>query len=360
MDENFLQWARKNQSKALIPNALLEPRHPHDGIGAAVVVRGCLYFEKAYDANVRESLAQCFDDYLAVAGDRLTFLWHNGGAAQAFAHAKAMRKLAAKLGENDRFDFDYMSGEHPGDAGFWGFHVFGMRGWEQKMGTRGVDSLDFSFPMVSVQENPDAFVALFFRCAQRLSAVRGHAGFAVDLSPTHRTENESTEYWVSQLMPGLDVGYPAANSERDMQDKIKSVDWLTAISKDMLDRVGGVRHLRSELPPAWFAFGNYGPGVIIRAGVFPESGVSEDESKPPVVPPAYIILDAALRPIRSSAMANLQRGTINGDAPVYNTPAATNSWLRRFETDEAGLLAAKAALLDTPPLSAANALPNPL
>ena len=360
MDKNFLQWANENQSRLLVPNALLEPRHSHEGIGAAVAVRGCLYFEKAYDAEVRETLAQCFDDYCAVAGDKLTFLWHNGKAAQAFNKAKPMRDLASKLGENDRFDFDYMSGESASDAGFWSFHVFGMRGWEQKMGTRGVDVLDFSFPMVAVQEDPDAFAGLFFRFAQRLKALRGHAGFAVNLSPTAQTENESTEFWVSQIMPGLDVGYPAANPERDMRDKIKSVDWLTAISKDMLDRVGGVSKLRSELPPAWFAFGDYGAGVVIRAGVLPDGGLSESEDKPPVLPPAYVVLDAALRPIRASEMEILQRGTVNGDAPVYNTKASTAAWLRRFETDENGLLAAKAALLDTPSLEPSNALPNPL
>ena len=329
MDKNFLQWAKENQSRLLVPNALLEPRHSHKGIGAAVVVRGCLYFEKAYDAEVREALAQCFDDYCTVARDKLTFLWHNGKAAQAFEKAKPMREIAAKLGENDRFDFDYMSGEQASDAGFWGFHIFGMRGWEQKMGTRGVDVLDFSFPMVAVQENSDAFAGMFFRFAQRLKALRGHAGFAVNLSPTAQTENESTEFWISQIMPGLDVGYPGDNAERDMQDKIKSVDWLTAISKDMLGRVGGIHELRSELPPAWFAFGDYGTGIVIRAGSLPESGLSGDEDKPPVLPPAYVVLDAALRSIRTSEMDILQRGTVNGDAPVYNTKASTAAWLRR-------------------------------
>ena len=360
MDKNFLQWAKENQSKALIPNALLEPRHSHEGIGAAVVILGCVYFENAYDVTVREAVAQCFDEYCAAAGDRLTFLWHNGKAAQAFKKAKPMRELANKLGENDRFDFDYMSGERANDAGFWEFHVFGMRGWEEKMGTRGVDTLYFSLPVVAVQEDPDTFASLFFRCAQRLNALHGRAGFAVNLSPTEQTENESTEYWISQIMPGLDVGYPAANAERDLRDKIKTVDWLTAINKDMLDKVGGVRALRSELPPDWFSIGDYGAGVLIRAGVLPESGLSGSEDKPPAPPAAYIVLDNALREIRARRFDSLQRGTVNGDAPVYNTKESTVAWLCRFEVDDDKLLAAKAALLETPPLTAANALPNHL
>jgi hypothetical protein len=68
----------------------------------------------------------------------------------------------------------------------------------------------------------------------------------------------------------------------------------------------------------------------------------------------------ALRPIRASEIDSLQRGTVNGDAPVYNNKASTTAWLRRFEMNEDGLLAAKAALLDSTPLVAENALPNPL
>ncbi|WP_179235012.1 MULTISPECIES: hypothetical protein [unclassified Burkholderia] len=51
---------------------------------------------------------------------------------------------------------------------------------------------------------------------------------------------------------------------------------------------------------------------------------------------------------------------VNEDAPVYNTKTSTAARLRGFETDKNGLLAAKAALLDTPPFTPSNALPNPL
>ena len=360
MDNNFLQWAKENQSKALIPNALLEPRHSHEGIGAALVVRAVLYFEKAYETSVRLALADFLEEYLASSGDVLTFVWHNGKASQPFKRAKPMRDLAMSLKENDRFDFHYMSGEQASDAGFYGFHTFGMRAWEQKMGTRGVDVVDFSWPMLAVQESPDTFARLFFNAAQRLNAIHGHAGHAVNLSPVARQENEATEYWISHMMPGLDVGPVADNAARDLKGQIKTVSWLTAIDKAMFDRVGGARELRAELPPSWFSLNDYGAGVIIRAGAEPDSGRAASEGTRPSPPPAYVVLDHALRPIRATSLDVLQQGTINGDAPVYNTVASTNAWLRRFETDENGLLAAKAALLDTPPLTPSNALPNPL
>ncbi|WGS49297.1 DUF3396 domain-containing protein [Paraburkholderia sp. D15] len=360
MDNNFLQWAKENQSKALIPNALLEPRYPHEGIGAALVIRAVLYFEGAYETSVRLTLAACLDEYLASSGDVFNFVWHNGKAFQTFKRAKPMRKLATSLKENDRFDFNFTSGEQASDAGFYGFHTFGMRAWQQKMGTRGIDVVEFSWPMLAVQENPDVFARLFFNAAQRLNAIHGHAGHAVNLSPVARQENEATEYWISQMMPGFDVGPAIDNATRDLKGQIKTVSWLTAIDKAMFDKVGGARGLRAELPPSWFSLHDYGAGVIIRAGVEPSSGDAGSDAERPWLPPAYVVLDHALLPIRATSLDVLQQGTINGDAPVYGTVASTNAWLRRFETDENGLLAAKAALLDTPPLQPSNVLPNPL
>ena len=60
---------------------------------------------------------------------------------------------------------------------------------------------------------------------------------------------EATEYWIGQTIPSLDVGYAGANVERDLLDKMKSVDWLTAISNGMLEKAGGLQTIRSELPP---------------------------------------------------------------------------------------------------------------
>ncbi|KVE37644.1 type VI immunity family protein [Burkholderia sp. TSV86] len=346
MDKNFINWAKANQDQALIANGLLEPRYATGGIGAAFVVRAALYFERAFDLDIRAVIADCLDDYLQSAPDKLTFVWHNGKAAQAFKKAKSLRELAASLSPEDRFDFDYVGGKEATDASLYQFSVVGLRQRQEKSGNRGFNTLSFSWPLVDVQENPDTFVKLFFDAAKRLSAVHGHAGFAVNLSPTAINENEPTEYWISRMMPGLDVGAPSDLATRQLKGKIKTIDWLTAIDKSMLDAVGGLAALRSELPPDWFAIGNYGTGIVIRAGELPDSGASDDEGKPPVAPPTYIILDHALRAIRAGSLDALQHGTVNGGAPTYNTAVSTAEWLRRFEVSDDELLRAKAAVLN--------------
>ncbi len=84
------------------------------------------------------------------------------------------------------------------------------------------------------------------------------------------------------MLPGLDVGVPSDLATRQLKGKIKTVDWLTAIDQSMLDAVGGLSRLRSELPQEWFAIGDYGYGIVVRAGVIPDSGTSESTVNRPL------------------------------------------------------------------------------
>lgn len=90
---------------------------------------------------------------------------------------------------------------------------------------------------------------------------------------------------------------------------------------------------------------------MIQAGMQPRAG-SEEVAKgaPAIAPPAYVVLNAALRPIIAQSIGSLQRGTATGDAPVYNTESSGNEWLHRFDVTPGELLAAQAAVLDTPKL----------
>lgn len=354
IDKNFFDLAKENQDLALIANGLLEPRYATGGIGAALVVRAALYFERAYDTSVRAAIAECFEQYVQAVPDKLTFVWNNGKAAQAITMAKPIAVLATLLTPEDRFDFDYVGGKEPTDASLYRFSVVGLRQRQEKAGNRGFNALSFSWPSANVLSNPDAFVKLFFDAASRLGAAHGHAGFAVNLSPTSVNQNESTEYLISRMLPGLDVGVPSDLATRQLQGKIKTVDWLTAIDQSMLDAVGGLSRLRSELPQEWFAIGDYGHGIVVRAGVIPDSGASDVDSQPPVVPPAYIVLDHALRMIRTNDLDALQHGSVSGEAATYNTAKSTTEWLRRYEVSDELLQSAQIAILQTPKLSENN------
>lgn len=359
-NNEFEQRVQELAKAGMMPYAVFEPRYPHKGIGAALSVRAALYFKGGYTSNKRLALASVFDEYITLAKQAcgpadespIKWLWFNGKKALRFAKSPALSSLATSVGPNDGFDATYLGGETASDASSFEFTTFCLEKFQADLGTRGLDVLVFSLPVPFVQAIPDPFVQLFSDAASALDAVHGHAGLAVNLSAPGRHENESSEYFMSQqLGPGLDVGDPLAMKARDLTDRIKTIDWLTLIDKDMLERVGQVAKLRSELPKDWFSLTPCAQALLIRAGVLPQAGTPQGDGVPVSPPPAYVVLNAALRNIQADTVSILQRGTVNGDAPVYNSKPSSDAWLRRFDVSEVELLQAKAAVLDTPKVS---------
>jgi len=361
MTNELLVRAQELSKVGMLPYALLEPRYPHEGIGAALSVRAAFYFKGGYTSAKRQAIAATFDAYLALArqaagshGGPIQWLWFNGKRALRFEKAPTLWDLEKRTGENEGFDACYVGGESAREASYFEFTTFCLEKFQAGLGTRGLDVAVLTMPRPFVQANPDAFVKLFHDAAAMLDAIHGHAGLAINLSPSGRTENESSEYYMAQrLGPGVDVGDPIAMEVRDLTDRIKTIDWLTLIDKTMLQRVGGIERLRSELPRDWYALVPCARGTVVRAGVAPEAGVPQTNAAP-TPPPAYVVVNAALRDIVADTVSILQRGTANGDAPVYNSKASSDAWLRRFDVSHEALLSAKAAVLETPRLTAAD------
>ncbi|WGS41867.1 DUF3396 domain-containing protein [Burkholderia sp. JSH-S8] len=359
MSNDNEQRVQELAQAGMMPFAIFEPRYSHEGIGAALVVRAAIYFKGGYTRDKRDALAWAFDRYVTIArqasgpgvDDPVKWLWFNGKKAVPIAKAPALSSLASSVGSNEGFDATYVGGDTARDASFYEFTTFCLEQFQAELGTRGLDVMVFTLPAPFVRSNPAPFVQLFRDAAAALDAIHGHAGLAVNLSPPGRTENESSEYFMSQqLGPGIDVGNPAAMKVRDLTDRIKTVDWLTLIDKAMLGKIGGIDALQSELPKDWYDLAPCSQGLMIRAGVTPEAGVAQADAAP-TAPPAYVVLYAALRKIVTDTVSILQRGTVNGDAPVYNSKTSSDAWLRRFDVPEKQLLDAKAAVLETPKLS---------
>ncbi|CAJ9723744.1 gp30 [Burkholderia pseudomallei] len=194
-----------------------------------------------------------------------------------------------------------------------------------------MDVIDFTVPRAFLEQRPGVFQALFAGFCEALPTVSGHAGFAVNVPPMGREPNEASEYFYARRYgPGIDVGDPMGVSTVDLVGKIKTVDWLVALDGDLVRTAGGAASL--TLPPDWYVRQPLRDGgLIIQAGAAPQSGVSAGPGKPPLPPPAYVLLDAALRPIIAETMDILQSGTLDSTAPMLNTTIATEAWLKRFD-----------------------------
>ena len=351
------KW-NETHGRDAMPGAMLMKYGPEDYVGAALCVRGTLYFKGAHTAEVREALCQCFDAYQSVAKDHLTWLWRedpsNGPDKFPYLKAPPMRSMVAKMGPEDRFSFAYQGGEKPHDASPWLFYATGLRAWQAKLGWKGLDRLLFSFPQDVVERNTALFQKLFVDFARLLKIEHGHGGFALNLSLTRREPNEPTEAFMASKMAGLDAGSMGLiNSWHDegIDDHIANIGWLTAINEKMVRKVGGLDALRSELPADWFAKYDVGGGLVIQAGPKPEIAPAELDSKPAI----YVLPAMALAEVRLEDNDDLHYGSKDGEPRL--TGLAATQWLKRFEVPADELMSYKAKLLAEPKLTAETTLP---
>jgi len=364
MDKNSDSTAealRANPEALFLPGAMLMKYGPQDYVGAAMAVRGTLYFDGSHTPEVRAAICRCFEIYEAIAKEHLTWLWRaeppSGPDLFAYAKAKPMRVMMEKMKSNDVVSFGYIGGKKPEDASPWMFHVLGIREWQAKMGTWGLATLTFSLPPLFVEENPTIFQKLFVNFAKELKAVHGFGGFAFNLSLVRTSPNEPTEAFMASKMNGIDVGDPVMIGGRDecgIWDHIKTVGWLTAINHKMAEKVGGLTTLRSELPMSWFAKYDYGNGIVIQSGPRPEIVPIQIDPLPSI----YVLPNMALKEIRMTEIGSFHEGSHDGEPRLFGW--AADQWLKRFDVPEAELLTYKAKLLEEPKLTKTTTLPNQL
>ena len=358
LDTFMKQWLLDHGPEEL-PGAMLMRYGPENYIGAALAVRGTLYFKGAHTPAVRKAICECFDEYEVIAKAHLTWLWLDeppkGPDRFAYPKAPPLRHMMKALRENDNVGFAYIGGEKPHDASPWVFHVLGMRGWEAKLGGNGLDCLEFSLPAQYVQENPTAFQRLFVAFARRLKAVHGHGGFAFNLSLPRVDENESTEAVMASKMNGIDVGHNVIIARRakiGITDHIKTVGWLTAINMDMVEKAGGLAVLFMKLPTPWFATYDYGNGVVIQAGPAPQKVDAEVAPKPAL----YVLPNMALKGIRIPEVQTLHGASHDGEPRLFGW--AAEQWIMRFDVPDDEIMTYRAKLAQEPQLTPETVLPN--
>ncbi|HBO3973270.1 TPA: DUF3396 domain-containing protein [Pseudomonas aeruginosa] len=356
---NLAEELAKQPHLLEMPGNLLMKGGPEDYIGAVLCLRGTLYFKEAHTPLVREALCQCFDEFKHLAEPHLTWLWREeppqGKPLTVYGDTKSLREMMARMDEDDHLGFCYTSGSQPIDASAWLFKITGKRGWQANMGD-AISTLEFSVPLLYQEEQPLNFLRLFIDLSRRLNPEQGCAGYAFNLSLTRRDNNEPTEAFMADRMPGLDVGtaFLLANRPQFKHAKIKTVSWLTVLDQQRLDLAGGLESLRSQLPSSHFAFYDYGAGVVIQAGAYPSGGDGEDPR-----PAAYVLLNQVLKGIRYETVGSLHGGSHDGELRLVGWSA--DQWLKRLDVDESDIPAWRARLLsDEAYLDATNTLPERL
>ncbi|MEK2602504.1 DUF3396 domain-containing protein [Burkholderia arboris] len=349
-NDEIAAWAKDPRRVDTMPFGLYEPAYQKAITGAALVVRGVLYFRNGFTPEVRQTLVRCFKQYsaaieeyqhaLEVANGQtqsqsgpLCWFYAEGEEPIPYDKAPGFEHLAASVPADETLAVAMTNAEHKLATGFYDFTVFALS--EKKAARRrGLDGLAFTVPRAFVTHRPGVFETLFRAFAEALPTISGHGGLAVNVPPMGRRPNEASEYFYARRFgPGIDVGDPMRSNVRKLYTKIKTVDWLNALDAELVEAAGGASSL--ALPPDWFGRHPLGDGgLIIQAGVAPESGVSNGPGVPVSPPAAYVLLNHALRRIVVDTLDTLQDGTLDSTAPMLNTAVATEAWLGRFNVPD--------------------------
>ena len=355
-NKQWLDYLISSGKELLLTSELHDPEGNHRYIGAALCVRGSYYFQGGYKSDVREQIIRCFEEYETYAKEHLTWVWRDeppeGPDSYAYAKAPTMRAMASTLPETYAFSFAYLSGKQKYAIGEWGFTIECESKQRADVYPTDTNYLEFSVPVSFLRDFPQVFESMFFRFAERIGAMNGYAGYAMNLSLTRKTNNQPTEANLTRIFNGLDVG-ENFSCLQDMRAHLKTVSWLTLLNSDMLQAVGGVAGLRKYLPEQWYAFYDVPKiGLLIQTGNYPSLvSVKED----PMLA-SYVLLNHALRKARLDEIDSLNRLP---DYPAYYLDKHTsNKWLTRFDIQETEVAHYLEKLLKEAPLQEDRIIPG--
>ncbi|WP_334032897.1 type VI immunity family protein [Burkholderia gladioli] len=349
--DELIAWANDPQRQDTLPFGLYEPHDQKPIVGAALVVRGVFYFKDGHTRAVRDSLVSCYSRYMdaiaeyakvfaqaaeqpAPSASSMRWFYEEGEKPVEFAHARGFAAAAEAVPSSEVFVATTTSADHKHATGFFEFSAFCISDWQAEQGDRGLDAMVFTVPRRFLELCLGVFEQLFADFAATVPTIWGHAGIGVNLPPLDPETNEASEnFWSRLYGPGIDVGDPMRTSIRELESKIKTVDWLLALDADFVRRAGGAETMM--LPPDWYRKAPLGAsGLLIQAGLAPVAGVPIGKGITPAPPASYVLLNHALRAIVADEVGILQRGTINSTAPLFNTTVSSEEWLRRFNVSD--------------------------
>jgi len=194
-----------------------------------------------------------------------------------------------------------------------------------RLGDPRPSSFDASMPLASASGELHTSVLRerFLAWCQRFRPLHGSAGFAIIVCPGM----EQNSVYALQLMsrfPGFDfpstVGF--TREIGGVHDRIKSVNWLTALGDELVTQLGGLATMREALEPACTIHA-YDGGVVIQAGPTPRLGDTHADD----IPAEYRLAARFTRPVR---FEDYDEGLFRVPKDL-NKRVETLNWVRRFD-----------------------------
>jgi len=308
-----------------IMTAKMPSEFPHDGNLeewlAYVQTKVCLslavtmYFKHPPEASM-PGVLECYDEYLKLAGPQLKWFFSETSTKYRAADAKVLRipfrRVPEALAHGREWSWWAWSGEHSEHAAPYQFDtLFGPEPYDESL---AVD-VRMAFPAEMFAGDFNRFLEIVKGMAQRVPVFHGYAGFFFGMPLDLMARQGVYQYLFGPGMRFNGIEIDDASSV-DYRNGIKGVNWLTLLSTEFIEKLGGKESLRAQLseaivlhPMPW--------GVMIQAG--PAPGIGDVNAGDRL--PLYREVNRVLRPVRVVDVPSI--GHLGREK--------TDRWLRRFD-----------------------------
>lgn len=106
-------------------------------------------------------------------------------------------------------------------------------------------------------------------------------------------EYQYLEYEIARKFSGLDIS--GGNNDDLFREGFKSVNWLTILGCEWINKLGGISLLRNQNNDNRIEFISYSEGVIVKAGEIPALGYVQEDPCPEL----YVKVNELLKPVRA-------------------------------------------------------------
>lgn len=307
---------------------------PNGKSAARIGLRLDFYFRHLGEVGLREALTGCIEHYLGLASDHI--IQYSVAGDRQYRKLKPgqrvdTEKLRNMINPAGSFNFE-ASAAVEGIAQHWAISVMSSRisFQEEELGY-----LTAYLPFTALENAPPrSFTKLFLQFCNALSVEHAYGGMGwvlpFDVAGRNGALRLSSLAEQALRFCALDVDDPSGTSVHCEQG-IKSINWLTAVSHRLLERLGGAKTVAESVGKSVLLH-PYSNGMAFQAGASPQIG----DSHRGLIPPAYVTLGRVLKPLRAAYPDALLCAPPNFGPIPHGENADkifTQHWLARFDGD---------------------------